>query len=690
MRFYKHIIIILIIISNQLIFATELDKLKQNFKEFYLLDVVDDKVVEQLLDGMNEDFYFNDIDYNMHRRSNWKPREHLKRLITVATAFENVNSKYYKSDEIAEIIVGGLNFWSSNSFYSDNWWHQEIGIPQSIGPTLIICESIIPDSTMVKSLEVMDKSKIYMTGQNKIWLSGNVFMRELVRGNDSLMIVATNIIKSVMVPSKPYQDGIQPDYSFHQHGPQPQFGNYGLHFAEDIIKWMFIFNKTVIAFSPEKLELMRNLMFEGQQKVVYKGKYEILAVGRQIFPDMVNGIKYRGTISKYKLYKKIEAIFNEFDTRINPTSAPNEYIHFRNSDYSLYRTDKFFSAVRMSSHRVIGAEAGNGENQLGYYLGDGTNLIYRRGDEYHGIYPVWNWKKLPGTTTVQDTVKLPVLTWSGYKNGSRFAGGLKNKEIGITAFKYRRDSLQANKSYFFIGNMIYALGSAITTDRNFDVVTTVNQCFKNGDVFISKNKGSITSVWHDSIAYVSLCQQKLKVRQRVQTGNWKKVLTWHTDSLISKKVFDLEINHGTKPIHGKYAYMTVVGISVKEVEKAIKEHPCEIITHEKEAHVLSFNNGKNLAISAFEPCEIEIGNNQKLIIKSPCLLSLEKQNNGWIIEAVDPTQQQKTLSFEISGKYQLQDTQSSKIMKNITFFTIKLPSNIYKKGKKNSVVLIRK
>ncbi|MDV7140424.1 polysaccharide lyase family 8 super-sandwich domain-containing protein [Maribacter sp. TH_r10] len=684
----KWILIIAMVICHQTIFSNDLDKLKQNVRDFYLLEKVSNAEVAHLLEGMKGDFSFGDIDYDMHRRSNWKPREHLKRLIKLAIAYEDVNSDYYQQDHLAEAIVGGLNYWSYHDFYSDNWWHQEIGVPQSIGPTLIICEKIIPDSTMVRSLKVMDKSKIKMTGQNKIWLSGNVFMRELVRGNRDLMTAAADTIKSVVVPSKPYEEGIQPDYSFHQHGPQPQLGNYGLHFAEDIVKWMFIFDKTGIAFSSEKVDLMRNFMFQAQQKVNYKGKYELLATGRQLFPERVNGEKYRGPKSKYDLYKNLERIFNLFDSHENPTGPPKEYVHFRNSDYSLYRTNGFFSPVRMSSQRVIGAEAGNGENLMGYHLGDGTNLIYRRGDEYHEIYPVWNWRKLPGTTTVQDTVPLPVLTWSGYRNGSHFTGGLQSDWGGISAFEYRRDSLKANKSYFFKDNTVYALGSAIGTDRDFEVVTTINQCYKKGPVIINKKKGKITSVWHDSIAYVNLGKQQLKVQQGIQTGNWKKILTWQTDTLISKEVFDLEVDHGIRPKNAKYAYVSIVGVSEKEAEKAIKKELGRILVHSGAVHALSFDQGKNIAISAFKPSEVPIGHKQQLKINSPCLLNLYKLERGWKIEAVDPTQMLEKLSFGISGKYKVKGSQVSKIDGNVTYFEITLPSENDNKGMKASVILM--
>ncbi|WP_434037578.1 polysaccharide lyase family 8 super-sandwich domain-containing protein [Formosa sp. 4Alg 33] len=690
MRLYRCLILAIIFLCNQSIYATDIDKLKQNLKDFYLLETISDNEVEALLNSISTDFSFPDIDYTLHRRSNWTPKQHLTRLVSLAIAFEDVNSKYYNSDTLATTIVGALNFWSYNNFYSDNWWHSEIGIPQNIGPTLILCESIIPDSTMTKSLKIMDKSKIYMTGQNKTWLSGNVFMRELLRANDTLIRTAANTIKSVLIPSAPYQEGIQPDYSFHQHGPQPQFGNYGLHFAEDIIKWMFIFKETDIAFSSQQVDLMRNLMFEGQQKVVYKGNYEILATGRQIFPEFVDGKKYRGPKSKGDLYQSLERKFNLFDGHNNPEHAPSEYIHFRNSDYSLYRTDTFFSAVRMSSQRVIGAEAGNGENQLGYYLGDGTQLIYRTGKEYEDIYPVWDWKRLPGTTTVQDTANLPVLTWDGYKNNSYFTGGLKGKKVSLTAFKYRRDSLQANKSYFFVNNKIYALGSGISTNRHFNVTTTVNQSLKQGPIIVNKNKAHISSVWHDSIAYINLGKQQFHVKHETQTGSWKRILTWHSDSLISKAVFNLEVNHGLQPTNEKYAYVSVVGVSKDDVNKVIEDELGHIIAHTNKVHAVSFNNGQTISISAFEPCEIEIKTHQKLKLKSPCLLSLTKQERGWLIEAVDPTQQLSKLSFEISGKYALQKQGNSKIEGDVTVFDIVTPESVYDKGKTQTVYLEQK
>lgn len=74
----------------------------------------------------------------------------------------------------------------------------------------------------------MEQSQFGMTGQNKVWLAGNVLIRGLLLNDAELIKEAReNICSEIVLGQK---EGIQPDWSFHQHGPQQQFGNYGLSF----------------------------------------------------------------------------------------------------------------------------------------------------------------------------------------------------------------------------------------------------------------------------------------------------------------------------------------------------------------------------------------------------------------------------------------------------------------------------
>ena len=74
--------------------------------------------------------------------------------------------------------------------------------------------------------------------------------------------------------------------------------------------------------------------------------------------------------------------------------------HFWQSDYSVHYNRTYFTSLRMCSKRTAGMEMNvNGENLLGYYLPFGLTYIYRHGDEYQDIFPVWDWGRLPGVTS---------------------------------------------------------------------------------------------------------------------------------------------------------------------------------------------------------------------------------------------------------------------------------------------------
>ena len=65
----------------------------------------------------------------------------------------------------------------------------------------------------------------------------------------------------------------------------------------------------------------------------------------------------------------------------------------------IHRTANFYASVRMHSTRVRAVEISvNRENLKGYHLSDGVYFLMQRGDEFHGIQPIWNYRKLPGLT----------------------------------------------------------------------------------------------------------------------------------------------------------------------------------------------------------------------------------------------------------------------------------------------------
>lgn len=121
-----------------------------------------------------------------------------------------------------------------------------------------------------ESRKYMKQAKIGMTGQNRTWLAGNVLVRGLLERNDSLVQTARDAIVAEVAVAAEGKEGIQPDRSFHQHGPQQQFGNYGLAYVSGIASWGKIFQGTRYALSAGQTRVLRGLVLDGMSKTIGK------------------------------------------------------------------------------------------------------------------------------------------------------------------------------------------------------------------------------------------------------------------------------------------------------------------------------------------------------------------------------------------------------------------------------------
>lgn len=112
----------------------------------------------------------------------------------------------------------------------------------------------------------MKDSRFGMTGQNKVWLAGNVMMRALLENDVALVQQARDTIVSEIRAGQ--KEGIKDDWSFHQHGPQQQFGNYGLAYISSMSLFSGLFTGTSMAFSDEQLDMIGSLLDQGYQWII--------------------------------------------------------------------------------------------------------------------------------------------------------------------------------------------------------------------------------------------------------------------------------------------------------------------------------------------------------------------------------------------------------------------------------------
>jgi chondroitin AC lyase len=637
-------------------YPEELQQLHKNVVTNLLGDEIDVEEINQIYANLNENGTWSDVDYPSITRGYWSPRHHLSRLLEIAKAYQMPGNEFYQNKEVSTKIHAALNHWLNNDFQSPNWWHPVIGTPILLNPILILMEPELSKEQLEKAMPILNRCEIGRTGQNKVWQSGNVlFTSLLVRDIEMVKKAAESIQEELVVSTG---EGVQPDWSYHQHGPQLQFGNYGLSYVGDMIKWIAILRGTPFKFDENKVSILRNYLLQGQQWVTWKNEMDISACGRQIGPDRPQS-KAESLSNSFLKMQKLDPDFAEDYKRANQYENLIGNKHFWRSDIQIQRNPEYYFSVKMSSNRVIGSESCNSENLQGYYLGDGASYLYQTGKEYKNIFPYWDWKKVPGTTTLQDEEPLPVLTSRGYRIPSDFVGGVSDGEIGIVALDYNRLGLGARKSWFMFDDKIICLGAGVNSETDLPVTTSVNQSYFNGNALIKTSNGEKISgevenlnnpawILHDNIGYVFPNGGNLRLETKKVSGAWTDVTKLLSDEVISANIFKLWFEHGTNPADESYNYILVPNASKDELESLEKELPFEIINSKNRQEVIAtdnlmagvvfYNAGKSEAFGGIETDQ-------------PCLVMIKQQDSGIQVSVSEPTQKLNELNLILNGEY---------------------------------------
>jgi chondroitin AC lyase len=412
-----------------------------------------------------------------------------------------------------------------------------------------------------------------------------------------------------------------------------------------------------------------------------------------LFPDEPANLYQRAKASIEKM-KELDvanlAAYNDaIDSKILSGSK-----YFWQSDFHVHRRKEFYFSVRMSSERVIGTEAVNEENIKGYYQGDGVSLLNSNGDEYFNIPPFLDWKKLPGTTIIQDTAALPVIKAWDFKTNSVFVGGVDNGENGVAAMAYDRDGLSANKSWFMFNDKIVCLGSGINANTKFPVTTTINQVFLRRDVVINQDNKIMGSgernqtlnpdwIVHDSTGYFFPLGGSVKMESRFLEGTWNRVVKRIRPVILTESILRLWFDHGSNPEDENYAYILVPNATNQKMEDLQKSSPFKIVNTKVQQSVETVSGDKaGIIFYAAGNAAIFGG----IAVDKPCIILLEKTNNLTKISVSDPSHKLQNISISLEGKYTGEYTTNSN---NMTTLNLALPQG-ENSGSTMTVVLEKK
>lgn len=544
--------------------ATEMSRIERNLCEITVEKGYEDTTIVRLLKTASKDGSWPDIDIKDQGWSVWDPIRHVENLLDLAIAWNDPSGTFCRDSAVLDTFLRCYDYYCRENPVCPNWWYNEIGVPKEMGPALILMKGRLDPGRLSNGVKIMEQSGFGRTGTNKVWLAVNVMMRALLTGDGALVRQARQeIFSEIKIAER--EEGIRPDYSFQQHGPMLQIGNYGRHFLENMSWCSRLFEGTSLALDDSQLSILADFFFKGVMPSIYKGSLDQNALARQV-TDGIQRTKalwiadYAENLSKVDRkrsadYKQVvDAIRNCKDPQW--LKGPYAYPY---SDYGVYRSDGWCATIRMNSERVIAFETTNGENLRGYYSADCAVLVQVDGDEFKNIAPVWDWHLIPGTTTCIDGT----LPWGN--KPTRFSNDSDNVSVQardgmlFAAFEYVRDGVHARKSVICTPEMIVSRGEGISCERSGEVVTCVAQCHRTGEVYVSKD-GS--RVWHRGTGYINLGAGKFNAATISRSGSWSDIHTAGSTDMVHGQLFTLTISHGERPAGAEYLFLTIPNISL--------------------------------------------------------------------------------------------------------------------------------
>lgn len=617
--------------------------------------------VQSAMKQQKADGSWPDIDYTDTSNA-WPASNHLKRLREMVQVLRVPKSPLFNSPQLEEQSLRALRFWLQHDYTNANWWHNEINVPRRVGEIALLLEDELTPRDRDGIDKILDRASITKakpsvnTGANLVWRANTEIMRGVLDANPQGITAGFRAIwDEVKVVET--DAGIQTDWSFHQHGPLLYSGAYGNSFLSTTARYAKLARGTRFTIPLDKEQILESYLLDGQAWMIRGGFWDLGVRGRAITkPDGERAEGVSATAENLASLagprrSELVALTNRLRQKGNtPDFTGNRY--FYKSDFMTHHRAGYYTSVRMFSTRTYNTDSFiNGENKKTHHIADGANLILRRGDEYEGIYPVWDWRKIPGTTVEQNSIPLNPKRVRSYGETS-FVGGVSDGIYGVSAMHLQRDALTARKAWFFFDDAYVCLGAGIHDTSSNEVATTVNQCLLNGEVTTPRGKmmGNVDLsgfpwVRHDGVTYLFPTPMNLRATIGPQTGKWSDIGPG-SNQPVAKNVFNLWIEHGKQPLEGSYAYIVRPADTAPPTPEAATN--IKILSNTPDLQAVQHTGLKIMGVVFIKPGQITF-EGTTLQVDQPCLLLSQQTPQGFAVSVSNP--ENKKLQVHVVVKH---------------------------------------
>jgi chondroitin AC lyase len=625
-----------------------------------LLVVPDAESVRKLMDSLQPDGTWANIDYTDQSRSAWSVPTHLSRVEILARAYRAAADTGHGDQGVLAAALQGLDGWLRLDPQNPNWWWNQIGVPKMLLPVLLLLDDGLSAAQRAGGLKILRRASIGMTGQNLVWVAEITAGRGLLERDAELVATAYRRIADEIRVG--LGEGIQPDFSFHQHGPCLYSHGYGAAFIVDGSRIAAQLEGTGLAFRPEKIELLTRLILDGTQWMTRGDATDFGAEGREITRQGQSASHLASAAqTMLRLAGGREDEFRALASRAAGRRDASPLVgnrHFWRADLMTHHRPDYYASARMHSTRIANTDGpANSEGLLSHHLADGCFVLMQSGREYRDIYGVWDWQKIPGTTVRQE----PELKGSPRRLGTTdFVGGVSDGAYGLAACDFERNGLTAKKSWFFFDEGVVCLGAGISAAPGGAVVTTLNQCNLDGDVLMTENgkptildRGEHASnaadwLWHDQVAYVFLEPATLRIQNDARSGSWHASNRRYSERQETRDLFTAWIEHGTAPQAATYGYLVVPGIDRDDVASCPARADVRVLANDEQLQAVAHVRLDLVAAAFYSPGEIQVRPGLAIRVDKACLLLARIRDGEVLLTLADPTNTASDVQVTVS------------------------------------------
>lgn len=647
----------------------------------------------EFLEKLNDDGSFSDIEYNTDKKDTWHPAEHLDRILVMEKAAYSPENRYYKDKELIDSINRAIEFWVKNDFYCDwnDWWNN-LGTGPKIADILLFPNESLDEAYYKKLTEKLyaitcfteekersvKEREINSTGGNLTDTVNHSLKYAVLTNNGKMIMCLTQLIENELRPfpsaglfeKRWDSEGIKADMSFQQHFEHLYFGGYGEVFLNGMNTYIRYTDNTQFAVSDEKLNFYQDFLLDGIQFAVRGNTSDINASGRSIARKKENANEITGL--KKAIITGCNTLLdcngdltrkNELKALISSRSGESDngaggHKYFFSSDYQVYNSQNYMASVRAASKRTKNSEALNGENVLGHYLGAGATMYYIDGSEYFNIFPLWNWNKIPGTTSAHGY--LPYGTDKTYTRMGKtsFVGGVSNGKIGMSCLDYNDNKVRAKKAWFMFDEGVVCLGTDISSISKYDIFTCINQTLAKDDFAVSENSevytaetydktGGFDWVYNNKIGYITDSPVSVKVEKRI--GDWQAISERVDSEKHTGEVLEIGISHGNKPKKADYDYTVLMNVTIDKLNEYCLNPVIETLSNTDSVQAVHNKDSNTIMAVFWKTGSLTLPNGDLLKVSRACNLICAKNENVYKVYVSNPLQNGHDINLSINA-----------------------------------------